>query len=222
MNIRDTIHILRSIPKTLYFNFQYFKWKDAIQLPVFISHRVVLRETKGKITISNEKKMAMIRIGFGDVGHFDRRRSRSIWQVSGEINFRGKANIGHGSKISCRGKLTVGENFNITAESTLLCAKEITFGNNCLLSWDVLVMDTDFHPVFDKNKSRVNPDKAVVVGNDVWIGCRSTILKGTIIDNNTVVAANTVIGKKIEGKNQVIGGNPPAVIKKEIYWSGNV
>lgn len=218
MTFFDICNLIRSIPKTLRFNFHYFPFKTAIKLPVIVSHRVVIRRLGGKVNISATPKMAMIKIGFGDVGHYDRVRSHSIWQVSGEVNFLGNTIIGHGSKISCRGRLTLGNKFNITAESTIVCANEITFGENCLLSWDIMVMDTDEHPVFNETNIRINPDKPIIVGKNVWIGCKSILLKGTKIPDNTVVAASTMIRSAFHGENQIIGGNPATILKKGIHW----
>ena len=218
MTIFDFFNILFSIPKTLRFNLHYFPLKTALKLPVFVSHRTFLRELHGMVNLPSQTRTAMVRIGFGDVGHYDRKRSRTIWQVSGIVTFGGTTGIGHGSKISVRGKLTFGNDFNMTAESTIVCAKEITFGNDCLIGWDVLVMDTDEHPLFDKTGNRINPDKAIEVGNHVWIGCKCTLLKGAKVPDNTTIAAGTLLKSAFTGSNQVIGGNPPTVLKSEVNW----
>lgn len=218
MTTFDFWNILLSLPKTLRFNFHYFPLKTALKLPVFVSHRTFLRELHGKIMLPEKVNTAMIKIGFGDVGHYDRKRSRSIWQVSGTVAFGGKASIGHGSKLSVRGNLTLGADFNMTAESTIVCAHQISFGNDCLLSWDILIMDTDEHPIINQNGIRTNPDKPILVGNHVWIGCKCTLLKGTEIPNNTVVAAGTLLTSAFSGENQVIGGNPPAILKSDVRW----
>ena len=218
MTAFDFWNILLSLPKTLRFNFHYFPLKIALKLPVFVSHRTFLRELHGKIVLPEKVNTAMIKIGFGDVGHYDRKRSRSIWQVSGTVAFGGKASIGPGSKLSVRGNLTLGADFNMTAESTIVCAHQISFGNDCLLSWDILIMDTDEHPIINQDGIRTNPDKPILVGNHVWIGCKCTLLKGTEIPNNTVVAAGTLLTSAFSGENQVIGGNPPAVLKSDVRW----
>ena len=218
MTIFDFFNILFSIPKTLRFNLHYFPLKTALKLPVFVSHRTFLRELHGMVNLPSQTRTAMVRIGFGDVGHYDRKRSRTIWQVSGIVTFGGTTGIGHGSKISVRGKLTFGNDFNMTAESTIVCAKEITFGNDCLIGWDVLVMDTDEHPLFDKTGNRINPDKAIEVGNHVWIGCKCSLLKGAKVHDNTTIAAGTLLKSAFTGSNQVIGGNPPTVLKSEVNW----
>ena len=151
MTAFDFFNIIRSIPKTLRFNLHYFPFKTALKLPVVVSHRTFLRELHGKVELPDKVETAMVKIGFGDVGHYDRKRSRSIWQVSGTVSFGGKASIGHGSKLSVRGDLKLGAGFNMTAESTIVCAKDIRFGDDCLLSWDILVMDTDEHPLYNRH-----------------------------------------------------------------------
>jgi len=141
--------------KTIYINFKYFSLKKAIKLPILISRKVWLKNCSGKIEILGNIYSGMIKIGFGEVGIFDKKYSRSILELSGKIIFNGNANIGHGSKISV-GKdaiLNLGNNFIITAESSIVCFKKITFGDNCLISWDDLFMDTDFHKGTSKNPS---------------------------------------------------------------------
>ena len=218
MTAFNCFNIIRSIPKTLRFNLHYFPLKTALKLPVVVSHRTYLRELHGKVELPETIETAMVKIGFGDVGHYDRKRSRGIWQVSGTVTFGGKASIGHGSKISVRGDLKLGDGFNMTAESTIVCAKEIRFGRDCLLSWDILVMDTDEHPLYNKENARINPDKAIVVGDHVWIGCKCVLLKGAEVPDNTVVAAGTLITSSFAGEHQVVGGNPPTVLKRDVRW----
>ena len=250
MTAFDFFNILYSIPKSLRFNFHYFPFATALKLPVVVSHRTYLRELHRKVELPQKVQTAMVKIGFGDVGHYDRKRSRGIWQVSGTVSFGGKASIGHGSKLSVRGDLKLGAGFNMTAESTIVCAKEITFGDDCLLSWDVLVMDTDEHPLYnnrrettrretqdgllslskdprpevpcpmsnDMENERINPDKPIIVGNHVWIGCKCILLKGAEVPNDTVLAAGTLLKSGFAGENQVIGGNPPSILKREVHW----
>ena len=214
----DFWNIVRSIPKTQCFNLHYFPLSKALKLPVIVSHRTCLRELHGTVVLPEKIETAMVKIGFGDVGHYDRQRSRGIWQVSGTVTFCGKASIGHGSKLSVRGNLTLGADFNMTAESTIVCADAIRFGDDCLLSWDILVMDTDEHPLYDSENRRTNPDKPIIVGNHVWIGCKCVLLKGAEVPDDTVLAAGTLLTSAFSGKQQVIGGNPPSILKRDVRW----
>jgi acetyltransferase-like isoleucine patch superfamily enzyme len=140
--------------------------------------------------------------------------------VSGKITFNGTCNIGHGSKISVgkTGDLYFGDNFTITAESTIVCFKEISFGNNCLLSWEILIMDTDFHKIKSDKGELLNSESSIIIGENVWIGCRTTILKGTKISNGCVVGANSLINKDLLKTNSIYAGIPAKVIKENITW----
>ncbi|WP_212667546.1 acyltransferase [Gottfriedia acidiceleris] len=219
MKFSEIYLLTRAIPKTIYFNFRYFKFRTAIKMPVLISHNVRLLKTKGKVIIENSNPTLFdIRIGFGDVGIFDKQRSRTIWENSGVIIFKGRASIGHGSKISVAGLLEIGNNFRISAESSIVCFKQISIGHDVLMSWETLIMDTDFHIIKNHKDEIINNDKEIIIGNKVWIGCRCTILKGTIIGDGNVVAANSVVTANYNNENSIIGGNPIRTLKDKIYW----
>lgn len=209
---------IAGLPKTIYLNFKYFQLKDAIKLPIFVSHHVWLKEVKGKIKINAPIHTGMIKIGYGDIGIFDKRKSRTIFQVSGNITFNGRADLGHGSKISVSGDLFVGKNFCISAETAIVCAKRIVIGDDCLFSWDNLIMDTDFHKINNLNGQVTNKDREIIIGNNVWLGCRCTILKGSYIGNGVVVASNSCVYGRIGGEKQIIGGLPLRVLKHNICW----
>jgi acetyltransferase-like isoleucine patch superfamily enzyme len=144
-----------------------FTIKEALKFPIIVSKNVKFKSLKGTITIKSEIKTAIIKIGFGDVGIFDKTRSKTILQINGELIFKGKASIGHGSKLSIgrNGILELGNNFAITAESEIISNKKISIGDDCLISWKVLIMDTDFHKIFDKNTNELlNKDREINIG----------------------------------------------------------
>lgn len=214
------ISIILGLAKTIYINFKYFKFKDAIKLPILLSNKVKINSLNGKIIINNKVKTGMIKIGFGNIGLFDRNKSRTILEIKGKVIFEGNASIGHGSKIivgKC-GEVTFGDKFIIMAESSIVCFKNIEFGDGCLISWENLIMDTDFHKIYKDNKI-INKDEKIIIGNNVWIGCRCTILKGSKVFDNSVIAANSVVTKKFNENNIIIGGNPAQIINSDIFWN---
>lgn len=221
MSVKKRIHTLFSLSffKTLYFNFHYFSFMDALKFPVLITSNVLMKKTNGSVVLHSRPRPGLVKIGFDGVGTFDSRRSKAIWQVDGTVEFYGKANIGQGSKISIGGgaTLVIGDNFTITAESSIIANKRIIFGDDCLLSWDILCMDTDFHRIFSNGKV-INENSEVHIGNNVWIGCRTTILKGSSIPDNSVVGANSVVAGKFEKENVIIASNPAKICKENIEW----
>lgn len=213
--------MILGLPKSILLNFKYLNIKDAIKLPIIATHKVCLSKVSGSLQIDAPIKTGMIKLGFNNVGIFDRYKQRAIWAVSGNIIFRGNASLGHGTKISVgkNGELVIGRNLTITAETAIVCEKSIKIGDDCLISWDNLIMDTDFHNIIDKNGKIINEAREITIGDKVWIGCRNTILKGSKINNNTVVGASSLITRDIHNNNCIIAGNPIEVIKENISWS---
>lgn len=206
-----------SFIKTLYFNLKYFGFK-GLKFPVLLSKKTKLQKVSGNI-ILKEYNFGDIKIGFSGVGIFDKNYQRTIYENIGEIVFEGKANIGVGSRIINAGKLEIGKQFNITAGTTIICYKKIKFGQNVLISWDNLIMDTDFHKVKSMESNEIlNQDKEIEIKNNVWIGCRNTILKGTYIDNNSIVSTNSLVNSNFKDKTNIIIGDKNKIIKSKIYW----
>lgn len=206
--------------KTIYFNFHYLKFRDAIKFPVIIYRQSLLLDTRGRVEFNCKIRTAMIRIGKHGLGTRDVSYDRTIWQCTGNIVFNGSASIGRGSRISVEGQLILGEGFCITGASTIIAKKSVTFGKNCLVSWDVLIMDTDFHRIYDFDKVEINKPKDILIGDHVWIGCRNVILKGVSICNDTVIAANSTITKSVTEENTIVGGagKEQQILKKKITW----
>lgn len=191
-----------------------------MRLPFIVSHRVILKDMAGKVVVTKPWEFAMIRIGFGDVAIFDRRRSRSIWNNKGEIVFNGTAYLDHGTRISVEenGHLVLGKKFRISAESTIICRNLITFGDNCLLSWQIQIMDSDLHMIENYDGVQINKDAPIHIQDHVWISSRAMILKGSEIASNCVVAANSVISNRFKDENLLIGGVPAKILKTGIVW----
>lgn len=220
MNVNKLFRVFLGLPKTLIINFKYLPFKKALKIPIFVSNKVILKKLGGEIHIDSEVKTGMVQIGFGNVGIFDRVKSKSILELNGKIILSENINIGHGSKISImkEGVLTLGKGFTINAESTILCNYDIQFGENCLISWDCLIMDTDFHKILDCNGNQLNKDNKIIIGSNVWVGCRSAILNGARVGDNIVIAANSTISKSLISQNILVGGSPARVLREGIYW----
>lgn len=159
----------------------------------------------------------MIHLGLGNVPVFDRFKSRTVWNNSGTVIFKGKASIGHGSKIGCSGILTFGNNFQVTAESVIICDHEISFGDDVLLSWQIQIMDTDFHKVYVNNILH-NRNSAIKIGNHTWIGSRVILNKGVQLADDTIVAAGSVVTKSFFERGVIIGGVPAKIVRTNVIW----
>lgn len=208
--------------KTFYFNFMYFPFKVAIYLPFLIYNRTDLYRMSGNIILNVVPQFGLVKIGPHGLGTQDVKYSRTMWEVDGTLVINGKASLGRGSRISIgkNATLVLGNNFCITGCSCIITQKEITFGNDCLLSWDILIMDTDFHTIKNADGIIINEPRSIHIGNHVWIGCRNTILKGVTIVDNVIVSANSTITKSISEYDSIIGGvgTNVAILKRNINW----
>ena len=92
-------------------------------------------------------------------------------------------------------------------------AEKIILGKNILVGANTLITDTDWHNIHpDLRRSPCTTSKPVTIGDNVWLGINTVVLKGVSIGKNTVIAANSVVVKDIP-ENVIAGGNPCKVIK---------
>lgn len=208
-----------SIMKTLRYNLHYFGL-DGVHCYVLISKSVILSSLRGSVELQ-KKSFGVVQIGFPSINIFDSKHERSVWSNSGKIVFRGKIFLGQGTRITNSGKLEFGDKAIITANTSLICGKHIEIGSDTQVSWNCLFMDTDLHPIFEKNgnKEQLNYPQDIILGNHVWVGCRSTILKGTVVKNGCIVAAGSLLAnQKFEVENAIVSSNK-RVLKENIEWS---
>ncbi|ALS21460.1 MULTISPECIES: acyltransferase [Paenibacillus] len=108
--------------------------------------------------------------------------------------------------------ISIGDRTYINRRTEIMCKDNVTIGSDCAISWDVTIMDTDYHSI------EGNSDTAsVTIGNKVWIGCKATILKGVTIGDGAVIAAGALVTRDVP-PNSVVAGVPAKVVKSNIHW----
>ena len=130
--------------------------------------------------------------------------------------------------IGVNGRCTVGD-FTLLNGALVMAEEKIEIGSHCLISWNVGIADSDFHPLdpaqrlidaqavapfFKDRPPRPKLKTAPVkISDNVWIGMNATILKGVTIGENSVVAAGSVVTKSVP-PNTVVAGNPAVFVKQ--------
>lgn len=108
--------------------------------------------------------------------------------------------------------LILGKNSFINSDCKIRCHKKITIGEDCAISHDFTVMDSDAHEL--NGNRNTNP---VYIGNHVWIGTRVTILNGVKVGDGAVIAAGTLVLNDVPAAS-LVGGVPARVIKEKVEW----
>ena len=107
---------------------------------------------------------------------------------------------------------------NHPIDFTIEEGRAICVGSDCMFSNGIHVRTSDSHSIVDREGKRVNPAEDIHIGSHCWIGMGAYLLKGTVLQDNTVVAAAAVCTKAISEGNCIIGGNPSGIIKRETNW----
>lgn len=116
-------------------------------------------------------------------------------------------------------KVNIGKNCNFGDFLHLTCINEITIGDNCLTGRWVTISDNN-HGSIDKENLNQPPGERkliskgpIIIGSNVWIGDKATILGGVTIGDSSIVAANAVVTKDVPPFS-IVTGNPAKVMKR--------
>lgn len=114
--------------------------------------------------------------------------------------------------------LVIDENAGVRGVEFLLHNADIYIGKSCMFSYGIIVRNHDSHKVIDTHTNKqTNKPKNITIGNHVWIGQNSTILKGVTIGDNSIVAMGSIVTKGCE-EGCILAGNPAKVVKENINW----
>ena len=96
---------------------------------------------------------------------------------------------------------------------------KLVIGKRAQIGKYISIRTSDGHAIYnDGDELPYNEPKDIIIGDDVWIAQRSTIIKGAQIPSNCVVGACSMVNKKFEEEGCIIAGNPAKVIKRNIRW----
>ncbi len=201
--------------KTLFFNFYYLPFQSAVKLPlrVYRGVRVASMGKRNSVMIDNVNK----RIRIGKKGSFGIAH-RSYWDISENavLIFHGSAVLSSGTQIIANGKLEFGDNFYCNSNCLINAGRNISFGRDVLIGWEVTIMDGDGHETGHEGQF-CEKYADITIGDHVWIAAYAKILKNSEIRSNSVVGLNALVSKHFQEENILIGGIN-RVLKKQIEW----
>lgn len=196
-----------SLFKTLYYNVKlHGNMKPKFKIG---SNSIIMLNKNSKMNIEDSlsfgvlyssKQKSLLNLG-----------DSSILDVKGLI-------VGNGCRVSVGPNATfkVGKNVFINENTRVMVSEKVEIGDNCMIGWNVNIIDSDRHNVY-YDGVKTKSAKEISIGDDVWIGFNSSILKGVTIGKGAIVSSNSVVTKDVPPYT-LVAGVPAKVIKENVKW----
>lgn len=144
-------------------------------------------------------------ISIGSNGHIDKAVRLSAWDSYDDNVYSPE--------------ITIGDNCRIGAFSHITAINKIQIGDNLLTGKDILITDNS-HGTTTREMLEISPNMRpleskgpVIIGDNVWIGEKASIMPGVTVGRGAIIAANAVVTRDVP-PYCVVGGNPARIIKQ--------
>lgn len=186
------------------------------------------------VQIEHERKIKQ-QSDYAKVATFDTDHVRidATAQISNNRGNKALIQIGNNSWLKGQllilkhgGEIVIGKDCFIGDNTKIWSSVKVKIGDRVLISHNVNIHDNSSHPLNAEARHKdflhvrkiglqdavEIGEKEIIIGNDVWIGFNSTILKGVTIGDGAVIGANSIITKDVP-PYAVVVGNPSRIIK---------
>lgn len=209
-----------SLLNTIYINFKFLDFKEAIKFPILVyrGHKLILKGN-GKIEINkDELKFGIIHLGKA-VDDYPSNFLPIQIKIKYCIKFTGPCIISGGSNISSIGGLIEFGKFCTVGGGVLIKSFEsIHVGDGTRIVANSTIMDTNIHYIKDVVTGRVEKNhERIHIGSFCWINKGAMISKGTILPDYTIVTQNSYVNKNFQDHTEetiIIGGAPAKIISR--------
>lgn len=217
-NRKYIIELITTIPQSVYFNFHYLPFKQAIRFPILIKKGHIY-EAKGRIIIDAPIKLGMIKLGFFG-GHMYPNNGIHWTQYGGTIIFKGSCMISNNSFL-VQGKdstIIFGDDFMATTSIKIISFKYIEFGKHTRVGWDTLFMDTNFHPLYDIKKEKFKKAYGpIIIGDYNWFAAQCKIMHSVTTPERCIFGMGSVLTKDNKFESYCVhGGSPLRVLSRDV------
>lgn len=127
--------------------------------------------------------------------------------------------------IADGGTVSIGKDFGpqerlkVVVDNDAERKHKLIIGDGVLTAVDTVIRTSDGHSLVDSDTGLpINEPQDVLIGNRCWIGTRCTILKGTVLPDDCVVGANSLVNKAFTESGLLLVGSPARVLKRNVRW----
>jgi len=110
-----------------------------------------------------------------------------------------------------QGRIDIGSGVFINYGASISAHERVSIGDGCQIGSYAIMMDNDYHKVGEL--AAVPQSAPIVLGKNVWLGVRVTILKGVTIGDDAVVGAGSVVTKDVPARC-LVAGVPAKVVRR--------
>ena len=198
---------------TFRLNYHAGGWKVVRRMPIRVYGHMKLT-LAGKIVLPSELQKNMVVIN-SDHEDYTASSGKAELNIQGTWKLGGSLRIGPDSCIAIGndGLLETGRNTYLGRDTQIHCSHHITIGKG-VFAGEMYVCDSTIHQILSAGNPKPMNNE-VVIGDGVYLGFRTVLLKGTVIPTGSVVGSGAVcasVFSKSGTEKLFICGNP-AVVK---------
>ena len=214
--------------KTIYLNFRVLPFHVARKLPIKIGHHVDIKGIhRGCIRLKDGVKIRkyMVVIGITPFPMISTKGAYTYLRFGkeGYIEFGDDVTIRNGVCIIIpeSGHVSIGSDVNINQHTKIYANDYVEIGNHFRAGWECQILDSDCHLVYNDNKKEIkSPIRPIIIGDNVWLASRSTIMKGVYIPPFSIISSNSLVNKSfkdVQSKGNIFAGSPAKLIATGYY-----
>ena len=200
-----------------------FIWNCGLPRPTHGSGRFIRRDGKVKVRISIGKNaridlsgLVAFQSDLGEMGF-----TTIIVEQNARLTVLGDFQIGpdvlimvcSGAELLIHGKKNCSAS-GITSSAKIMVRDRVEIGADTIIAWNTFITDCDWHTIHGKVHT-----VQTRIGERVWIAHDVSILKGSQIGNDTIVAAHAVCSMKSYPDAVLLAGLPAKIIQENVGWS---
>jgi acetyltransferase-like isoleucine patch superfamily enzyme len=116
----------------------------------------------------------------------------------------------------------IGDQVTSNGVRVILGQSDLIVGRDTMISDEVLLQTIDQHGIVDVDSMEIINlgRRRTIIGQHVWVGRRSTIMRDVSVGNGSIVAAGAMVTSNVDPMS-VVAGIPARPLRQGTSWSRN-
>lgn len=190
-----------SIPKFIHYNYLCRKvHRDKGCYIVPYRHAIIELQDGAEITLHGNLYVNSSKL------HGSRAESYLLLRENSSLTVKGPFSLHYNTTVELHSgsRLTLGSGY-INCGSVIMVDNDTSIGNDVVIARNVYIFDSDYHKVIDDSGKQINTPRPLVIGDHVWIGVKSTLLRGTTVESGAVIAAGSTVKGTVKSNSLAKG-----------------